>query len=63
LHGDDASVPDWQQRVFRAFRLGERAHRFLFDEHEWMLQGDPERVESALGTHVDHLARAMDSDP
>ena len=49
LHGDDAPVSDWRERLIDGFRLGGRPHRFLFDEHERMLPGDPERVEGALG--------------
>jgi hypothetical protein len=52
LHGDDAPVPDWEERLLAAFGLGGRPYRFLFDEHERMLPGDPERVEVALGVRL-----------
>lgn len=52
LHGDDAPVPDWRERLIGGFRLGGRPHRFLFDEHERMLPGDPELVEVALGIRL-----------
>src|SRR4051812_26955599 len=29
LHGDDAPVADWQERIVRAFHLEDRAYRFL----------------------------------
>ncbi|AMV40191.1 hypothetical protein [Planctomyces sp. SH-PL62] len=49
LHGDDAPVSDWRERLAERYRLGGRAHRFLYDEHERRLPGDPEWVEEALG--------------
>src|SRR3954466_11942156 len=49
LHGDDAPVADWREKLAEGYRLAGYAHRFLFDEHERMLPGDPERVEEALG--------------
>ena len=49
LHGDDAPVADWREKLIQRYRLGGRPHRFLFDEHERMLPGDPQRVEEALG--------------
>ncbi len=51
--GDDAPVADWREKLIEGFRLGARSHRFLFDEHERMLPGDPERVEEALGIRYD----------
>ncbi|MFO0887733.1 MAG: hypothetical protein U0790_01160 [Isosphaeraceae bacterium] len=53
LHGDDAPVPDWREKLVEACRLGGRAHRFLFDEHERRLPGDPEGVEEVLGFRYD----------
>ncbi|WP_165248024.1 hypothetical protein [Paludisphaera soli] len=53
LHGDDAPVADWREELIEAYRLGGRAHRFLFDEHERKLSGDPERIEGALGFRYD----------
>ncbi len=53
LHGDDAPVADWREKLIEGFRLGGRSHRFLFDEHERMLPGDPVRVEEALGIRYD----------
>lgn len=52
LHGDDAPVADWREGLIAGFHLGGRPHRFLFDEHERMLPGDPERVQEALGGHA-----------
>ncbi len=49
LHGDDAPIADWTCRVLESFGLTGRPHRFLFDEHERMLPGDPQRLEVALG--------------
>jgi hypothetical protein len=56
LHGDDAPVPGWRERLAERYGLGGSLHRFLFDlhrflfdEHDRMLPGDPERVEGALG--------------
>lgn len=53
LHGDNAPVPDWRERLVKRYRLGGRTHRLLLDEHERMLSGDPERVEEALGFRYD----------
>jgi len=52
LHGD-APVAAWRDQLIEGFRLGARSHRFLYDEHERMLPGDPERVEEALGFRYD----------
>jgi len=49
LHGDDTPVADRREKLIESYRLGDRAHRFLFDEYERGLPGDPERVEEALG--------------
>jgi hypothetical protein len=48
LHGDDAPVADWWEMLIESLRLGARSHRFLYDEHERMLPGDPEQVEESL---------------
>jgi hypothetical protein len=53
LHGDDAPVADWRGKLIESCGLGGRPHRFLFDEHERMLPGDPEGVEEALGFRYD----------
>lgn len=52
LHGDDAPVIDWRERLVDGFRLGGRPHRFLFDEHERMLTCDPKRVGEAIMVHA-----------
>ncbi len=52
LHGHDAPVTDWRERLIESFHLERRDHRFLYDEHERMLPGDPERVEEALGVRL-----------
>jgi hypothetical protein len=58
LHGDDAPVPDWEDRVIPAFRLDRRELRVLFAEHERMLPDDRLRVEDALGIAIGrHAAR------
>jgi hypothetical protein len=48
LHGDDAPAADWREKLIEGYGLGARSHRFLFDEHERMLPGDPEQVEESL---------------
>ena len=48
-HGDDAPVSDWREELIQRYGLGSSPHRFLLDEHERRLPGDPERVEEALG--------------
>lgn len=49
LHGDDAPVPDWPERVLVGFGLDRRSVSVLYDEHERMLGEDRRRLSEALG--------------
>ena len=51
LPGEDTPLADWRNNLTEGYGLSGCAHRFLFDEHERMLPGDPERVEEGLGFH------------
>lgn len=58
VHGNDAPVKDVVTKIMNAFNLRTyfRAHpdkvRAFEDEHETMLQGDPDVVQKALGTDL-----------
>lgn len=50
LHGKDSPVPGWEEIVIAGYRLSGRRVKFVFDEHETMIPGHPQAVESALCT-------------
>jgi hypothetical protein len=54
LHGDDAPIPDWRERLIDGFHLEDRTHKFLHDDHERMLPYDRRRIEVALGIRLGH---------
>ena len=49
LHGHDAPVADWLERVVGRFDLDPRRVKILHDEHETMMAEDRRRVTAALG--------------
>lgn len=53
LHGHDALVPDWLERVVERFDLDTRSARPLFDEHERMLTQDRRIVYAEFGLTAD----------
>src|SRR4051794_32990694 len=54
LHGNDAPVLDWEVRVVRRFHLEGSRFKILYDEHERMLPGDPQMIESTLDLKGSH---------
>jgi hypothetical protein len=50
-HGNDTPIPDGLDYVRRQFSLP-RGTPIRFDEHETMMQGDPEKVQKALGMNL-----------
>jgi hypothetical protein len=49
LHGDDAPVADWFERVVEKFHLDRRSVRLLFDEHERTFTQDRRVVFAEFG--------------
>ena len=49
LHGRDAPVTDWLERVVARFDLEGRKVRLLFDEHERTFTGDRRAVNAEFG--------------
>ena len=49
FHGHDSPVPGFRALVVASFRLAGQRVKFTFDEHETMIEGDPQAVEAALG--------------
>jgi hypothetical protein len=49
LHGNDAPVANWRDRVLRRFDIDLRSVKFVYDEHETRLGEDSRKVMEALG--------------
>jgi hypothetical protein len=50
VHGDNAPVSSWKNQVIRAFVLTAQKDkvRFMKDDHETIIPGDPEAIQDAL---------------
>ena len=52
LHGDDAPMADWLERVVDRFDLDRRSIRLLFDEHEQTFTQDRRAVNAEFGLSI-----------
>jgi hypothetical protein len=60
LHGNDAPVSGWRDKVIRRFDLDRRSTKVVYDEHETMLVGDRARVIETLGISLPEIRREGD---
>jgi hypothetical protein len=63
LHGHDAPVADWLERVVDRFDLDRRSLKPLYDEHETMMGEDRCQVAAALGLASNPAATSIPEEP